>query len=319
MKACEMRFEVVVPCSTANLGPGFDSIGMALDRFLRLRFSPSDRLHVEMSGENLQGVPSGEDNLVVQVMKKVFAAQGLSLPPFYLEMESEIPLTKGLGSSAAAIVGGLVAANHLLGSPWNREDLLQMAMEWEGHPDNVGASLYGGMVVGSWDGERAHLIDCEPPDLPLVAVIPNQPLSTRLAREVLPEKYSRSKAILSSSRANLLVAALLTRRFDLLKTAMRDAFHQPYRESLVPGLKEVLSEACEHGALGAALSGAGPTIIAFAAEKERLKAYFKEKFRELGVSVEVAELKSCRKGAYIRLTPEANHSKFVGNAKGVGV
>ncbi|SEN34741.1 homoserine kinase [Lihuaxuella thermophila] len=319
MKRCDMRFEVIVPCSTANLGPGFDSVGMALDRFLRLSFSPADQLHVETVGENLEGVSSGEDNLVIRVMKKAFALQGLSLPAFSLRMKSEIPLTKGLGSSAAAIVGGLVAANHLLGSPWDRDDLLQMAMEWEGHPDNVGASLYGGVVVGTWDGERAYLISGEPPDLPVVAAIPNQPLSTRRAREVLPDSYSRAEAVLSSSRSNLLVAALFTRRFDLLKAAMRDAFHQPYREALVPGLKEVLSDACDQGALGVALSGAGPTIIAFASEKERIQAYFREKFRELGVSVEIVELKACRKGAYIRLTSESNHSKFVGNAKGVGV
>ncbi|MBA4496176.1 homoserine kinase [Paenactinomyces guangxiensis] len=319
MQASDRCFEVVVPCSTANLGPGFDSIGMALNRFLRLKYSPSPQLKIELLGDHLAGISPGEDNLIVQVMKKAFSKQSVSLPPFHLAVESEIPLTRGLGSSAAAIVGGLAAANHLLGEPWDKKELLQIAMEWEGHPDNIGASLYGGVVIGSWDGREVDLVQCEPPDLPIVAVIPVNPLSTRMAREVLPDLYPRREAILSSSRANLLVAALLTRRWDLLQTAMKDSFHQPYREALVPGLKEVLKEAHHHGALGVALSGAGPTILSFTFEQERIKAYFREKMKELALPAEVVELRASREGAIIQLTPGANRSKVLGNIKGVRV
>lgn len=316
MKFDERFFEVKIPCSTANLGPGFDSVGMALNRYLTLRFSPAEQLEICACGDHLDGVPLDEENVIIQVMKQAFAKKGLALPPCHLEAESEIPLIRGLGSSAAAIVGGLVAANHMLGSPWSKEELLQMGTSWEGHPDNIGASLYGGVVIGSWDGDKAEIITCEPPDLPILAVIPRQPLSTKLARAALPDTYSRAEAILSSSRANLLVAALFSKRWDLLKVAMQDKFHQPYRESLVPGLRKIQEEAINHGAYGVALSGAGPTLIAFAEETERLRQYLEQTFIHLEIPAEIVELKACRDGATVRLTSMENRSKVFGNVKG---
>jgi len=310
-------FEVVVPASTANMGPGFDSLGMALNLFLRLRFSQQERMEIVLRGNHLGGVPTDGRNLVVRVMREAFRKMGRSMPPFRLEMESDIPLMRGLGSSAAAVVGGLMAANHLLGNPWSREDLLLQATRLEGHPDNVAASLFGGVVVCSWDGERVHHVQCPPPPLHVVTAIPSFPLSTERAREVLPQNLPHSRAVLASSRANLLTAVLFTGRWELLDVAMEDWFHQPYRYPLVPGMEEVLSGSREHGALGVALSGAGPTLIAFAREPERVGRFMKEVFSRHGISVRILFLLPFEEGASVRLTIGLGRSKFMGNAEGV--
>lgn len=298
-------FEVVVPCSTTNLGPGFDSIGMALNRYLSMRFYPSQSFAIDYEGEPSKGIDFDENNLVIQVMKGVLKDKGETLPTLRVEMKNEIPLTRGLGSSAAAIVGGVVAANHLMGNHMKKDEMFQLATKWEGHPDNVGAALFGGLVITTWDGTVAHHIACQPPDLPIITVIPKQPLSTKLSRDVLPSYYARKDAVLSSSKANLLVAAFLTRNWELLSVGMKDYFHQPYREQLVPGLKEVLKNAYKHGAYGAALSGAGPTIIAFAREKEECKSYLERIFHDLKVPVIIQEMRAVTHGAITRLLPES--------------
>ncbi|MBH8603608.1 homoserine kinase [Thermoactinomyces sp. CICC 10522] len=305
-------FEVVVPCSTANLGPGFDSIGMALNRYLRLRFSPAKELSLSVSGPYGAGIELDQDNLIVSVMKQACAEMGLSLIPFQLEIENEIPLARGLGSSAAAIVGACMAVNHLYQFGWDREEILKRATKYEGHPDNVGASIFGGVVIGSWDGRKAHLLSSEAPNLPIVVAIPKRPLSTKLARHVLPSFYDKETTVLSSSRANLLVAALLQKRWDLLQVAMQDLFHQPYRETLVPGLWEILKNAVKNGAYGAALSGAGPTILAFARDGERLTRYFKSVFSEMNIPADITDLKASQTGAFVQLTAEQKRSRVLG-------
>ncbi|MGA8941436.1 MAG: homoserine kinase [Thermoactinomyces sp.] len=305
-------FYVKVPGSTANLGPGFDSIGMAVNCFLTLYLEPAAVLGITVSGKHTTGISTHSDNFIVQVMRKLFEKEGAKLPPFHLHIKNDIPLARGLGSSAAAIVAGLLAADHLLGANWSQKELLKKATILEGHPDNVGASLFGGSVISSWDGEEAEAVVCEPPDIPVMAIIPEYRLLTDTARKALPEKYSRHDAILSSSRANLLVAALFLKKWDLLKTAMQDSFHQPYRETLVPGLSEGLKKATDHGAYGIALSGAGPTMIAFVKDKVQLKKFFYELFSNLRVSVEMLEMAPCRQGAHVVLTAEEKHSKFMG-------
>lgn len=310
------EFEVVVPASTANLGPGFDSLGMALNLFLHLRFSPQERKEVVLRGEQWKGIPADDRNLVIRVMREAFRRAGREMPPFRLEMESDIPLMRGLGSSAAAVVGGLMAANQLLGCPWKREELLLQATNREGHPDNAAASLLGGVVVCSWDGQRLHYVQSSPPPLHVVTAIPSFSLSTERARDVLPQNLPHSRAVLASSRANLLTAALLTGRWELLEVAMEDWFHQPYRLPLVPGMEEVLANARRHGALGVALSGAGPTVIAFTREPERVGRFMKQVFSRHGISVRVLSLLPCAQGASVRLTIGWGRSKFVGNIEG---
>ncbi|MFC7440230.1 homoserine kinase [Laceyella putida] len=300
-------FEVIVPCSTANLGPGFDSIGMAFNRYLRLRFSPSPTLDIRVVNGDAEDIPLDERNLVIKVMKQAFAEADVPFFPFALEIKNQIPLARGLGSSAAAIVGGYVAVNHMLGGRWSKEELLWFTTQWEGHPDNVGASLYGGVVVGSWDGEQVHIIPCPSPSLPFLAVIPEQALLTEHARGVLPDAYPKGQAVLSSSRANLLVAALLQERWDLLSVAMDDLFHQPYRLSLVPGLKEAIAEAPLHGAYGVALSGAGPTLLAICKDVAEAKSYFRNLYQKLDIAVDLVELAPCDTGAVVQTIDQVVH------------
>lgn len=317
MSSIQESFKVKIPCSTANLGPGFDSIGMALNRYLFLHFSPAEELKITLSGDNdEQNIPLDHNNLIIKVMKKAFADHQYPFPTFHLRIQNHIPLARGLGSSAAAIVGGYLAANQIMGKPWSTDELFQQATRWEGHPDNVGPSLYGGVTIGSWDGETASVFTCDPPDVPILAVIPDQVLFTKKARAILPASYSRQEAVLASSRANLLTAALIAKRWDLLSVAMQDRFHQPYRQDLVPGLKESLSEAHKNGAWGVALSGAGPTLIAFVKDMEQLQSYFWQLFAKWDIRMEMVALEPIKEGAVVQLTAEKKYSTFVGNMIG---
>jgi len=319
MSTIQESFVVKIPCSTANLGPGFDSIGMALNRYLTLHFFPSDRFEITLSSDHAdeQNIPLDHNNLIIRVMKKAFAERREPFPTFHLRIQNEIPLARGLGSSAAAIVGGYMAANQIMGNPWTIDDLFQRATAWEGHPDNVGPSLFGGVTIGSWDGKMATVVPCDPPDVPILAVIPEQVLFTKKARAILPSSYSRQEAVLASSRANLLTAALITKQWDLLSIAMQDRFHQPYRQELVPGLKESMAAAHQNGAWGVALSGAGPTLIAFVKELEPLKAYFRQLFTKWNIKIKMVVLKPIKEGAAVQLTAAEKCSTFVGNMIGV--
>lgn len=308
----KQTIEVIVPASTANLGPGFDSIGMALNLFVTVRIEPAAEMGVFFHGDMLSGLPADEDNLIMQVMRQCFTAQGQDLPPFHLHVWSDIPLTRGLGSSASALAAGLVAANHLLGDVYSMDDLLHLGTAWEGHPDNIGASLLGGVVIGSWDGERASVVQVPPPELDVVVAVPQFELPTAKAREALPDHIPFQDAILASSKANVLTAALMQGRWDLLATAMKDCFHQPYRASFIPGMADILDNAAAHGALGVALSGAGPTLLTFTHEKEKITNYLSDAFSKYETPVSIYHLRPCRTGAVVRLTESAQPCKVVG-------
>ncbi|WCK53627.1 homoserine kinase [Aneurinibacillus sp. Ricciae_BoGa-3] len=257
------RVEVKVPASTANLGPGFDVIGMAFQLYTTITMELADKTTIRLQGDKLEGLPTDKSNLVYKVAAMVFERAGLPDPDLAIEMQSEVPLTRGLGSSAAAIVGALIAANELAGSPFSREELYLMSSQLEGHPDNVGASLFGGIVVAFIEEEQVPFVRLPvPKHLEALAVIPNFMLSTEKAREVLPSMYGRKDLIYTAGHAGVLIAALAAGNLNLLQAAMQDVVHQPYRMKLVPGLEEILRDAHHYGALGTALSGAGPTIIA---------------------------------------------------------
>ncbi|SDW26951.1 homoserine kinase [Marininema mesophilum] len=309
-------FEVKVPGSTANLGSGFDSIGLALNRFLYLRVEPSDELQFHAVGNELARLNQSEENLIFRVMEPLFHQAGKSFSSMRIEVESEIPLARGLGSSASAIVGSLMAANHLLDNPFSKDELFQLATKWEGHPDNVGASLYGGVVIASWDGEKAHCVKAQAPPFPILVAIPDTSLATSRAREVLPDHMEHADAVLASSRANLLTAAMLTGDREALRVGMQDRFHQPYRLSLIPGLEELISEAPNQGAIGVALSGAGPTVIAFTEDEEKTFHYMESVFRKNSTSVRILRLDSCSEGVTLHLTKDVAPSKVVGKIKG---
>ena len=282
-----------VPASTANLGPGFDTLGMALSLYAWIEMSESktEETTFELYGDGMDGLPRDKSNLLYKVAQLVFKEAGVHVPELAIAMYSDIPLARGLGSSASAIVGALVAANALIGSPLGNDKLFRIATELEGHPDNVGASLFGGIVVSAWDGSEAHYARIEPQErLQTLVAIPAFQLATEKARHALPSTVSIADAAYNVGRSSLLVAALAGGELGLIRHAMKDRLHQPYRAALIPGMAEILERAADFGALGAALSGAGPTLIAFvdaaSGEKAALAAFLKATLAKEGIEAE---------------------------------
>ncbi|AXG99372.1 homoserine kinase [Deinococcus wulumuqiensis] len=262
-------FVVRAPASSANLGPGFDSLGLSVPLYTTLRVTPQDRTEVVPLGPELEGTPADETNYVYRAMELAARRAGRVLPPARIEIETEVPLARGLGSSAAALVAGVVAGNELLGRPLDDEAVLDVTAREEGHPDNVAPALFGGIVVATLDKLGTHYVRLDPPaHLGVTVLIPDFELSTSKARAVLPREYSRADTVHALSHAALLAAALAQGRLDLLRHAMQDYVHQVWRAPLVPGLSDILEHAHEYGALGAALSGAGPTVLCFHDQRE---------------------------------------------------
>ncbi len=306
---------VRVPASSANLGPGFDCLGLALDlhNVVELEERPAG-LEVVIRGEGAQALSAGPDNLVVVAAERLFAAVGRRPPGLAVRLENAVPLSRGLGSSAAAIVGGLVAANALVGSPLDRDALFRLATEMEGHPDNVAPALFGGLTVavsgeGFGPGAPVCIRFDPPPGLELAVVIPDRPMSTAEARRVLPDAVARRDAVFNIQRACLLVAALREGRLDLLTVALDDRVHQPYRAALLPGLEEALRAARRSGLLGACLSGSGSTVLVFLApdspEEERVAALeaVVSPFRLRGIGCAVKRVRPAAAGAEVLEPP----------------
>jgi homoserine kinase len=262
------QFTVRVPASTSNLGAGFDCFGLALRLYVTVRaevLRDGPACVVESAGAR-EGLPHDESNLIYRAMRLVAEREGWALPPLRLRVENEIPLSGGLGSSAAAIVAGVKLAGAVCGRALADGAALCYATEMEGHPDNAAASLHGGFVVNCTDesGAVVSLKQDWPDELKIIAVSPHAELPTKHARAVLPAGYSRAEAIFNMQRAALFVAALQARDFAALWEATRDAWHQRYRAPLVPGLAEALALPRLQGLRGLFLSGAGPTVLALA-------------------------------------------------------
>ncbi len=255
---------VRVPASTTNLGPGFDALGLALKLHNRMTFQIAEGpVTVEVAGEGEGVLTGGEDNLVYTAVARLCREVGREPLPLRMRLVNAIPVSRGLGSSSTAIVGGLVGANALLGEPLDREQLLALAVEMEGHPDNVTPALLGGFQVTSHTEEGLlHLEIPTPAGLRAVVCVPNVSVSTADARRVLPQQYSRADAVFNLSRVALLVSALLTGQTAVLRAAMQDRIHQPYRAELIPGFHAVVQAALDAGASGACLSGSGSTMLA---------------------------------------------------------
>lgn len=298
---------VKIPASTANLGSGFDAIGMAFQLYTTIQMREADTTSILMHGKELEGLPGDKSNLLYQVAQFLYQQAGLEVPELAIEVQTDVPLTRGLGSSAAAIVGALVGANALAGDPFSKEELFYMASKWEGHPDNVGASLFGGIVVATMPEEDEgqlipHVRLPVPQGLQTLVVIPQYFLSTEKARNVLPLSYEKKDMVYSIGRSALLVAALAQGKLDLLSQAMKDRMHQPYRSQLVPGLSEMLTQGYQHGAIGTALSGAGPTVLFFYKEdsaKESLLAFIEQLMSQHQVSYETLELLTDENGVEV--------------------
>jgi len=257
---------VSVPATSANLGPGFDVLGLALDLVDVFEvFERGRELDIEVDGEGAGTVPTDQDNLFFTTLQMYFASVGYQPAGLKIREHNQIPLARGLGSSAATIVGALLAARAISGHAMDDGRLLDLAVSLEGHPDNVAAALHGGFVMVADEGDGRYLArDLEWSDrLGAALFIPDLLVSTESARGVLPEQYSRADAVHNLGRLALLVAALNEGRLDDLRIATEDRLHQPYRAGLVPGLADIIAAGNDAGAAGAFLSGAGPTVLAF--------------------------------------------------------
>ncbi len=267
----EKSVRLRVPGTSANCGPGFDSLGLACSIYneLELTLLQEPRLVIEVEGDGAEFIPRDERNIVWKSVQYLLerSSRKAEFPGAVIRMKNKVPLSRGLGSSAAAIVAGLKGANALTGNPFNRRELLQLATDIEGHPDNVAPAIYGGFTVSIMRNGRAECLSFIPKiRLKLVVAVPDFHLSTKTARKVLPEQVSMQDAIYNIGHASMLVAALLRGNEHFLRHAFDDALHQPYRMKLIPGMKSVFQAARKAGALGAALSGAGPCLIAFTTE-----------------------------------------------------
>ena len=269
------KVTVHIPATSANLGPGFDVLGMALHLYndVSLSADPSAFAHahqtphlvVDIEGEGASILPRNHTNLVVRAANKVFEKAKRWPKELHVKLVNRIPLSRGLGSSSAAALGGICGANALLGKPLSDETLLEMAVGMEGHPDNVVPAMMGGFCVsGIINHEVRYLKFAVPSALRAVICSPDRPLETQEARRVLPSRVPFSAAVFTSSRVAFLLGAILQKRYAWLSFAMEDVLHQPARARLVPGLNEAIREAKKAGAYGAALSGAGSSVIALA-------------------------------------------------------
>ncbi|HHW57147.1 MAG TPA: homoserine kinase [Clostridia bacterium] len=258
--------KVRVPASSANLGPGFDCIGVALNLYTEISMGfTKEGLFIEVYGEGASDIEKDENNLVFKAAKKVWEEIGADFKGLKIEIHNGIPLGSGLGSSAAAIVGGMVAANELAGGILSQEEILNLAASMEGHADNVAPALNGGLNITVFDGKTVYYIKKElEEELKFIAFTPKKILKTEIARKVLPEKIDFKDAVFNTGRSSLLVAALFSDRYDLLKIASQDMLHQKYRSKLIPEMYSCFDKALEAGAYSVFLSGAGPTIMAIA-------------------------------------------------------
>lgn len=256
---------IKIPASTANLGPGFDSVGLALSLYLTLEAERSDRWEVIPLTDELKAYPTDESNMMVAIALQTAAQFGKNLSPCKIRVMSEIPVARGLGSSASAIVAGIELANSLANLKLSNHEKLAIAAKIEGHPDNVGASIFGGLVIGSMSESGIDVIHSNLVQFDVIAVVPKEELLTKESRGVLPNQLSFYDAVHAGAVGNVMVAALLSGDLKLAgKMMSQDLYHQPYRKKLVPYLEELEKMAPVRGAYGIALSGAGPTVICLA-------------------------------------------------------
>jgi homoserine kinase len=293
--------EIAVPASIANLGPGFDTLGLALQLYLRVRIAAvSSDPRAASTGDltfDFGEQPVAGDNLIARAFQTLALEEGRRVPALRVEVRSDIPVQRGLGSSAAATVAGLLLYERVFG-PLPLERRLEVACRLEGHPDNAGAALLGGLVATcALDGGRVVAVPAPwPPDLHVVVATPTISLSTSAARQVLPGTLSRTDAVFNLQRVALLLQSLHVGDFRHLRAAFQDRCHQPYREPLVPGLAQLLR--LEHpDLLGACLSGAGPSVVAFAVNHPcAIEALVADIYAGLGIPCEVRVLPVHQKG-----------------------
>ena len=256
------RFSLRLPATSANLGSGFDTAAVALDFYLEIKAEPAAGFSIEATGRDASRCSRLEDNLILDVYRTLLSRQGKSIPPLALRMTNDIPLGMGCGSSAAARLAAIALAVHFGNLDWTGDRILQEAGALEGHPDNAAACWLGGFVTAATEGRNVYALGVAPPEKwRAMVVLPSEPLATSKARGLLPDSYSRADAVANLQAVSLLALAFAQERGDLLRVAMQDRLHQPYRSDICPLLPRLLPLAGTNGILGVALSGAGPAVL----------------------------------------------------------
>jgi homoserine kinase len=251
-----------LPATSANLGPGFDAVAVALDFYLELEAEPAAEFSIAATGRNADRCGRIEDNLVLETYKGILVAKDRPIVPLAIKMHNEIPLAMGCGSSAAGRLAAIALAVHFGNLGWSSQRILYEAYQLEGHPDNVAACWLGGFVAAACEGEAVRVAQVAPPtEWRAIVVLPAESLATSKARAVLPASYPVGDVVANIQSVAMLGIAFAQARADLLRTAMNDRIHQPYRASICPLLPLLLPLVGEHGILGAALSGAGPAVL----------------------------------------------------------
>jgi homoserine kinase len=299
-----MKVRVFVPGTSANLGTGFDVYGLAVNIYNEFIVEESDNFEMVFISE--QGdIPSTKENLFYQSFAYLFKKVGKKVPKIKITVNTHIPLTRGLGSSSTALVGGLVAANAFLNNTFSKEELLPFAVELEygKHPDNVAPALFGGLIISTQhiDG-ITHLKIPLPSDFKAVFFIPDMTMDTVAARKLLPAAYSKEDLIFSTSRVALFLGALQTKNYELFRIAMQDRIHQPSRTKMFPPMLDLIQTAIDAGAFGAALSGGGPSIIALANKNfNEIGEAMKKKAKKHGVTGHAKTLDIMNEGVFLSI------------------
>lgn len=293
-------FTITIPASSANIGPGFDSAGLAVERYLTLTVERQNQWEFEHLSPFLPKETDYQGHFIYQVALKIAEKHGKSLPSSKVIVDSDIPLARGLGSSASAVVAGIELANQLCGLELSSTVKLKYATEIEGHPDNVAPALFGGLVVtAKTAGGEVDFIQIPNVKLDIILYIPNVELKTKEARSVLPDNFARDEATSASGISNVMIASLLTKDYELAGKMMeRDLFHEPYRAKLIPNYEMIKLHAKELGAFGTVISGAGPTMISFAPEGEGQS--IAEQMKEILENYEVAALQIDYQGLQVQ-------------------
>lgn len=281
--------KVKVPATSANLGPGFDALGLALNLYNTFSFEEISN-GLEING--CDPLYANEENLVYTSMMKTFDKIGYKPRGIRIDMSTDIPISRGLGSSAACILGGVIGANELAKASLSKDEILDIATEIEGHPDNIAPALFGGLVVSVMEDNNIYYNKMNIANgIKFVALIPDFTLSTTKAREVLPSTINYKDGVYNVGRVSLLLSVLSNGRFELLKAALDDKLHQPYRKRLIPRFDKILNKCYELGCLGAYLSGAGPTLMTIIKDNDKsFTTKIKDYLNSINYSWDVKEL-----------------------------
>lgn len=255
-----------IPATSANLGLGFDSMGLAVNLFLSITARPASQWHFNYGSEALEGLPSDEKNMVVQTAQEIAEMYDKTMPPLEIDMDSEIPLAHGLGSSSSAVVAGIELANYFLDLGLTDEDKIFLGTSIEGHPDNIGPCITGGVFIGDYQEELAYYTT-RLDNISLIVSIPPYEINTDIARAALPNEYDKQIAVSQNSKNNVMLLALWQGDYELMsKLMMQDQFHEPYRRNLIAEYDDIKKTALAYGAYATVISGAGPTLLTLCPE-----------------------------------------------------